>query len=306
MVNPTTGVLPQDESAARLWRKPASRSAPAQVWRFVRQKRLGALGALIILVLVLVGLFAPVLAPYGSNQSTNEFYQAPSMAHPFGTDHLGRDMLSRIIAGARISLEVSLLAVLLGTGVGSLIGLISGYFGGWTDLISQRLVDILLALPGILLALTIAAALGASLRNVIIAIGVSIIPIAARLVRGSVLSAKENQFIEAAVVVGAGAGRIMRAHILPNVMAPIIVVASIQFGAAILAEASLSYLGLGVPLNVPSWGSMLSGSALRYMVKAPWMAIFPGLALTLVVLGINLFGDALRDVLDPRLRRGGG
>lgn len=294
------------DSAVTAWHIPARRGWPAQVWRIALQKRLGTLGALIILVLVVVGILAPLIAPYGPNESTNRFYLEPAAAFPFGTDHLGRDMLSRVIAGARVSLQVSLLAVALGTGVGALVGLVSGYFGGWIDLVCQRIVDIMLALPGILLALTIAAALGASLQNVILAIGISIIPGAARIVRSAVLSVKQNTYIEAVTVVGAGAPRIMRAHVLPNVMAPIIVVASIQLGAAIISEASLSYLGLGVPLNVPSWGSMLSGSALRYMIKAPWMAIFPGLALTLVVLGVNLFGDALRDVLDPRLRRGRG
>lgn len=306
MAEPIASATTRSDLLVREWQQPAQRRVVAQIWRFARQKRLGALGALIIFVLLLAGTFAPLLAPYGPNESTNQFYQAPSLAHPFGTDHLGRDMFSRIIAGARISLQVGLLAVVLGTGVGALVGLISGYFGGWVDLVSQRVIDIMLALPGLLLALTIAAALGASIRNVILAIGLAIIPSAARIVRGSVISAKENQYVEAATVIGAGSGRIMRSHILPNVMAPIIVIASIQLGSAILYEASLSYLGLGVPITIPSWGSMLSGSALRYMVRAPWMAIFPGLALTLVVLGINLFGDALRDVLDPRLRRARG
>ncbi|MGD9894433.1 MAG: ABC transporter permease [Dehalococcoidia bacterium] len=306
MAEPAANVLAQDATVPGSWSQPRGRGMIAQTLRLARRKPLGAIGAFIILLLVVVGLFAPWIAPYGPNESTNEFFMSPSLAHPFGTDHLGRDMLSRVIYGARVSLEVGLLAVLVGTGIGAVIGLVSGYFGGWVDLVSQRFVDILSALPGILLALTIAAALGASLRNVILAIGISIIPTAARIVRGSALSTKEYLFVEAATVIGAGPLRVMWTHIRPNVMAPIIVIASIQLGAAILSEASLSYLGLGVPLNVPSWGSMLSGSALRYMVKAPWMAFFPGLALTLVVLGINLFGDALRDVLDPRLRRGRG
>ncbi len=306
MAGTAAGAVRRDEIPLDGWHQPARRGWWVQTWRFARQKRLGALGALIIITLLVVGALAPWIAPYGPNESSNEFYQGPSAIYPFGTDHLGRDMLSRIIAGARISLQVSILAVLLGTGGGALIGLISGYFGGWVDMVCQRGVDILLALPGILLALTIAAALGASLQNVILAIGISIIPGAARIVRSAVLSSKENQYVEAATEIGAGPVRIMRGHILPNVMAPIIVIASISLGSAILSEASLSYLGLGVPLNVPSWGSMLSGSALRYMIRAPWMAIFPGLALTLVVLGVNMFGDALRDILDPRLRRARG
>lgn len=306
MAGTAAGAASLDEAVLGGWRPAKRRGLLAQIWRYALQKRLGTAGALILLVLFAVGLFAPVIAPYGPNESTNQFYVGPSMAYPMGTDHLGRDLLSRVIAGARISLQVSILAVILGTGVGAAAGVISGYFGRWIDMMIQRIVDVLLALPGILLALTISAALGASLRNVIIAIGIGIIPNAARIVRSAVLTTKENQYIEAAIVVGANSNRVMWTHILPNVMAPIIVVASIQLGGAILAEASLSYLGLGVPLNVPSWGSMLSGSALRYMIKAPWMAIFPGLALSLVVLGINLFGDALRDVLDPRLRRGRG
>jgi peptide/nickel transport system permease protein len=303
MAESAAGAVRREEASLDGWYQPVRRGPWAQIWRFARQKRLGAIGALIIIVLLFAGMFAPWIAPYGPNESTNQFYQPPSLSFPFGTDHLGRDMLSRVIAGARISLQVSILAVLLGTGGGALIGLVSGYFGGWVDMAFQRVVDILLALPGILLALTIAAALGASLQNVILAIGISIIPRAARIVRSAVLSAKENLYVEAATVIGAGPARVMHGHILPNVMAPIIVIASISLGSAILSEASLSYLGLGVPLNVPSWGSMLSGSALRYMIRAPWMAIFPGLALTLVVLGVNMFGDALRDILDPRLRR---
>lgn len=303
MAGPATGAAGREEPILQGWTQGTRPGFFAQLWRIARTKRLGTLGALILLLLCAVGAFAPVIAPYGPNESTNQFYHEPTASFPFGTDHLGRDLMSRVIAGARVSLQVGILAVILGTGVGAAVGIISGYFGRWIDMVLQRIVDILLALPGILLALTIAAALGASLRNVIIAIGIGIIPNAARIVRSAVLSTKENAYIEAAVVIGAGPSRVMRSHILPNVMAPIIVVASIQLGSAILIEASLSYLGLGVPLTVPSWGSMLSGSALRYMITAPWMAIFPGLALSLVVLGINLFGDALRDVFDPRLRR---
>jgi peptide/nickel transport system permease protein len=306
MANAHADAVGRESAATAGWHLPARRSVPAQLWRFALRKPLGAVGAMIILILLIAGVFSPLIAPYGTNESTNVFYQSPNMSHPFGTDHIGRDMFSRVIAGARVSLQVAILAVAIGTGVGAFLGLVSGYFGGWIDLVSQRLVDILLALPGILLALTIAAALGASLRNVILAIGISIIPGAARIVRSSVLSAKEDQYVEAAVVLGARPLRVVMRHILPNVTAPIIVISSILFGSAILIEASLSYLGLGVPLDVPSWGSMLSGSALRYMIRAPWMAIFPGLALTIVVLGINLFGDALRDILDPRVRRARG
>ena len=302
MAGTAAGAVRRDEIPLDGWHQPARRGWWVQTWRFARQKRLGTLGALIIITLLVVGTLAPWIAPYGPNESSNEFYQEPGAVYPFGTDHLGRHMLSRIIAGARISLQVSILAVLLGTGGGALIGLISGYFGGWVDMVCQRGVDILLALPGILLALTIAAALGASLQNVILAIGISIIPGAARIVRSAVLSSKENQYVEAATVIGCSSGRIMLRHVLPNVFAPILVIATVYLGNAIIIEASLSFLGMGSPPPNTSWGAILSAEGRQFLERAPWIAIFPGAAISLVVLAFNLLGDALRDVLDPRLR----
>ncbi len=270
--------------------------------RALARKPLGMAGMVVLVAMMVVALMSPWLAPYGRDETTNLYFSAPGSSHPFGTDHLGRDLLSRVMLASRISLQVGVTAVAMGTMAGTAIGLVSGYFGRWVDMTLQRGIEVMMALPGILLALTIAAGLGASQRNVTIAIAVALLPASVRVVRASTLSVKERAYVEAATALGAGHGRIMLRHVLPNIMAPLIVVVSVQLGAAIIAEASLSYLGLGVPINVPTWGNMLSGAALSYMTKAPWMAIFPGAALTLVVLSINLFGDALRDILDPRLR----
>ncbi|HWO93468.1 MAG TPA: ABC transporter permease [Dehalococcoidia bacterium] len=292
-------VLPATSPAEVLAARP---SKVVAFWRAFRKKPLGLFGLIVLVVVVAVALTAPLVAPYGRDESVNLFFQSPTWAHPFGTDHLGRDVFSRVIYGASVSLQVGVAAVALGTLVGTAAGVVSGYFGRWVDISLQRVIDVLMALPGILLALTIAAALGASQRNVTIAIAIALLPASARVARGSTLSVKERQYVEAAHALGAGHVRIMLRHVLPNIMAPLIVIVSVQLGVAIIAEASLSYLGLGVPINVPTWGNMLSGAALSYMTKAPWMAIFPGVALTLVVLGINALGDALRDLLDPRMR----
>lgn len=259
---------------------------------------------LVLVLFVAAALLADLVAPYGSNQPTTAYFAAPSAAFPFGTDNLGRDVFSRVIYGARASLLVGALAVGIGTLSGAVLGITTGYFGGVADFLGQRLVDILMSLPGILLALVIAAGLGASLVNVALAIGIAILPNSARVARGSTLSVLGMPFVEAARATGAGHGRILLRHVLPNVMAPLLVIASVQLGFAIISEASLSYLGLGIPLGTPSWGNMLSGSSLLFMQRAPWMGIAPGIALTLVILAVNLLGDFLRDLLDPRLRRG--
>ena len=216
---------------------------------------------------------------------------------------MGRDILSRVIHGARISLKVGIIAVAIGTLTGAALGLVSGYFGGMVDFGVQRLMDIILAFPGLILAISLMAVLGANLTNAMIAIGVVIMPSAARVVRGSTLSVKTEQYIDAARAIGCANGRILLRYILPNVAAPIIVLVTIQLGAAIITEASLSYLGLATRPPTPSWGSMLSGAGRVYMLRAPWIAIAPGVAISLTVLAFNLLGDALRDVLDPRLRR---
>lgn len=262
-----------------------------------------AIFSMAILVAFLgIAALSDVIAPYGKNEPTTAYFASPSAEFPFGTDNLGRDVLSRTIHAARVSLQVGLLAVFMGTLSGAVIGILTGYFGGLADVIGQRLIDILMSLPGILLALVIASGLGASLVNVSLAIGIAILPGSARVMRGSTMSVRSRPFVEAARATGATNLRIIGRHILPNVMAPLFVIASVQLGFAIISEASLSFLGLGIPLGTPSWGSMLSGSALLYMYRAPWMGIAPGVALTLVIMATNLLGDTLRDALDPRMR----
>jgi peptide/nickel transport system permease protein len=226
----------------------------------------------------------------------------PGAAHWLGADHLGRDIYSRVVHGARVSLIVGLASTLLGSALGGIIGLLSAYFGGKTDLLTQRVMDILQGLPLLVLALVMSAALGPSIPNVVIAISLPILPRAARVIRSSVLAIREFQYVEAARAVGAGHLRIAFRHILPNTVGPFIVLCTAQLGSAILVEATLSFLGLGVPEPYPSWGRMLSVSAAEYAQKAPHLVIFPGVAISLAVFGSNLLGDALRDTLDPRLR----
>lgn len=274
-------------------------------WRGVRRflvKPVTLFAVTVFTLFVVLSLFSSALAPYGRNQPTTVYFGAPSAAHPFGTDNLGRDVLSRVMHGARVSLQVGLLAVLIGTCTGALLGIVSGYVGGVADTAAQRLVDVLQSLPGVLLALVIAAGLGATLFNLALAIGIAIIPASTRIARAATLSVRAMPYIEAATTVGASTPRIIARHIVPNALAPLLVIASVQLGFAIISEAALSYLGLGIPLGTPTWGNMLSGSSLLYMQRAPWMGLAPGLALTLVVMATNLLGDALRDALDPRLR----
>ncbi|MBI4498715.1 MAG: ABC transporter permease [Chloroflexi bacterium] len=271
--------------------------------RFARSKPLGALGACLLLVTVSVVLLGDLLARYPSEQV---FSQAP--LHPpsaefwFGTDNLARDIYSRIVYGSRISLFVGFSVVASGSLLGAALGIVSAYLGGKADLVIQRVVDGMMAIPGLFLALAIMSALGQSLANVIIALAITQIPGTSRTIRSVALSVKEMQYVEAGRAMGATPWRIMWQHVAINCVPPFIIVASASLGSAILAEASLSFLGVGAPGNIPSWGGMLGGDNRRYMVQAPWMAIFPGFALSLTVYGINLLGDALRDILDPRLR----
>jgi peptide/nickel transport system permease protein len=278
-------------------------SWPATIVRFARRKPLGALGGLLLLVMALTALFADQLATHDpiATQASATLVK-PSEEHWLGTDHLGRDMYSRLVHGARVSLIVGIGSTLLGSVLGGIIGLLSGYAGGKTDLIAQRLLDILQGLPLLVLALVMSAALGPSIHNVIIAISIPIVPRASRIIRASVLSIREMQYIEAARALGLRHLRIAFRHVLPNTMGPFIVLCTAQLGAAILVEAALSFLGLGVPEPYPSWGRMLSVSAAEYAQKAPHLVLYPGLAISLAVFGANLFGDALRDTLDPRLR----
>ena len=272
-------------------------------WFLARRYPLGGIGLAIVVVFVLVALFAPYIAghdPLSTNPKIS--LAAPSAAHPMGADFMGRDLYSRVVYGARTSLAVGFGATALGVLLGVLIGLVSGYVGGWVDLTVQRFIDMLQALPTLILAMAMAAALGPSITNTMIAIAIPKLPSIARVIRANTLSLREMPFIEAARAMGMSEMRIALRHILPNTLAPLIVLATAGLGSAILVEASLSFLGLGVPEPHPSWGRMLSVSAAEYARTAPWLVIFPGLAITLAVFGTNLLGDALRDVLDPRER----
>jgi peptide/nickel transport system permease protein len=277
---------------------------PQEVAKFIRTKPLGAAGAFVILVMAVVATFAEVIAPYDPYQGDYALqFARPSAQHWFGTDEFGRDVLSRIMYGARIALLVGFSASFAGCTLGGLLGVISAYSGGKVDLLLERLMDILLAFPQLILALAIASILGPSVRNVIIAVAIPVIPRAARVVRATALSVKEHAYVEAVHALGAVRRRVIFQHIVPNVAAPYLIMLTAQLGGAILAEAALSYLGLGTAEPTPSWGLMLSGSAPSYAEKAPWIALFPGIAISLGVFGFNLFGDSLRDALDPKLRR---
>jgi peptide/nickel transport system permease protein len=271
--------------------------------RFCRKKPLGAAGGVLMLIMAVTALLADQLQTHDPIATdAAQTLAHPSSAHWLGSDHLGRDIYSRIVHGARVSLIVGMASTLLGSVVGGIIGLLSGYVGGKTDLIAQRALDILQGLPLLVLALVMTAALGPSLPNVIVAISIPIIPRASRIIRASVLSIREMQYIEAARGLGVSHLRIAFRHVLPNTIGPFIVLTTAQLGSAILVEAALSFLGLGVPEPYPSWGRMLSVSAAEYAQKAPWLVLFPGIAISLAVFGSNMLGDALRDTLDPRLR----
>ena len=280
----------------------------ASLRKFAVSKPLGAAGAAIVVLVVLAAVFAPVVAPYDPYSSNlNEEglpvrLEGPSVSFPLGTDAIGRDVLSRIIYGARVSLFVGLGAVALGTLFGAFVGLVSGYFAGKVDQVLQRVVDTLMAIPAIVLALAVITMLEPGLFNIILVIAIVIAPGTSRVVRGAVLTIKENVYVEAARSIGATGDRIVFRHILPNVVAPIIVIASIWVGNAIVIEAALSYLGLGTPPPTPTWGGMLALEGRRHLENAPWLALAPGAAISVTVLAVNMLGDALRDVLDPRLR----
>jgi len=277
------------------------------VWSKIRHHAtshpLGVIGAVIMLVFVCAAIFADLITSYSPTLTNSAIsLLPPGHGHMLGADPMGRDIFSRIVYGARISLAVGIGSTVLGSVFGVVLGLASGYIGGWVDLIIQRVVDILQAVPLLVLALVMAASLGPALDNTIVAIAIPLIPYTARVIRSNTLALREQPFVEAARAVGMSEFRIAVRHVLPNTLAPLIVIATAQLGAAILTEASLSFLGLGVPEPHPSWGRMLSESAAEYVRVAPWLVIFPGLAISLAVFGTNLFGDALRDILDPRLR----
>lgn len=274
-------------------------------WRLVKEKPLGAFGGVLVLILLLGALLAPWIATHPYDQTNvRQRLKPPGAQFYLGTDNLGRDIFSRIVYGARISVTVGFGAVGLGIVLATTVGTVSGYFGGKIDVLVQRLVDAWMAFPFLVVLLSIMAVLGPGLLNVVLALGVLSAAGSSRIIRSAVLAAKEHQYIEAARAIGANHLRIIWRYILPNIMAPIIVIATISLGFAILTESALSFLGLGVPPPYPSWGEMLSGSGRSYMHKAPWMATWPGVAISLTVFGFNMLGDALRDLLDPRLRGG--
>jgi peptide/nickel transport system permease protein len=271
--------------------------------RFARKKPLGAFGAVIAFLLIVVAVFAPYIATHDPSETNSALiYAAPGSQLLLGGDQVGRDVFSRLVYGARISLYVGLLSAFIGASIGMLVGVTSVHFGGKTDLIVQRVIDALMAFPPLILAISIMAALGASLNNVVIALSIAFIPSTARVLRAQALSVNGMDYILAAKAIGAGHARIIFRYMIPNCLALYIVLLTVFLGTAIVAEATLSFLGIGVPPDVPSWGGMLNGAAQTYVHLAPWLGVFPGLAIAVVVFAWNLLGDALRDVLDPRLR----
>ena len=278
-------------------------SSWGQFFRLIRRQPLGAAGGLIVIIMILAAVFADVITVY--NPVENDFgamSEPPSQLHWLGTDQFGRDVFTRIVYGARTALFVGFAAAFIGATIGLILGVASAYFGGRFDLIFQRVMDVFMAFPLIILALAVVAVLGTGVQNVIIAITIPFIPQCARVVRSSALALREIPFVDAARALGFSHARIVLRHMTPNVAAPYLIMLTTFLGQAILLEASLSYLGLGVQEPTPAWGLMLRGGAEEYAESAPWMAIFPGLAITLAVFGFNLFGDALRDILDPKLR----
>ena len=274
--------------------------------RLWREKPLGTISGIIVLILILVAIFADVLAPYGyTEMHLIDRLQGASARYLLGTDQLGRDFLSRIIYGARLSIVVGLSATALNVVVAVLIGGTSGFLGGKFDLLVQRFVDAWMAFPGLLLLLTIMSIVGKGVPQIILVLGISGGIGGSRVVRGAVIGIKENVYFQAAEAIGASKWRTLSRHVLPNIMAPVIIIFSINIGGVIMSEASLSFLGFGLPPEVPSWGTLLSYDGRRYMEMAPWLALWPGLCLTVVVYCLNMFGDAVRDLLDPRLRGGG-
>ncbi|MEX2238526.1 MAG: ABC transporter permease [Dehalococcoidia bacterium] len=274
----------------------------SRIYRTAVRNPLGVFGLAVVVALLVIGLLAPWIAPHGANEFAGASNENPSWAHPFGTDFLGRDMMSRIIFGARISLAIGVLAVVSGTVVGTAIGMISGYVGGWMDNVIQRTVDTLIAFPALILLIIIIGVLGPSIRNVVIVIALGIIPGIIRVVRGAILAEKHNQYVEAAHAIGASGFRVVFRHLAPNVLNLSIVIMTSLLGAAILAEAGLAFLGLGAPAATsPSWGADINAARNNFPIHI-WWAFFPGVAISLTVLAFNLLGDAARDILDPRLR----
>ncbi|MFC1919106.1 ABC transporter permease [Chloroflexota bacterium] len=298
----TTDILPATppETKRRHWLVNATA-------RLVKEKPLGTVGAVIFLLLLLTGIFADFLAPYGYNEIRPvDAMKPPSAEYLLGTDNLGRDMLSRVIYGARVSMIVGLVASSIAMAISIIIGGISGLMGGKFDILAQRFVDAFMCFPALILLIVLMSIIGGGLWNVCFVLGLQYGITGSRIVRSAVISIKENIYVEAARAIGCSPARLFIRHILPNIMAPLIILFTTRMPAVILAEASLSFLGFGVPPPMPSWGGMLSGAGRTHMLLAPWIAIWPGLAISTVIYGINMFGDAVRDILDPRLRGGLG
>lgn len=270
--------------------------------RFARRKPIGAISGAIFLLIMLMAIFAPFIAPFGATETSGVGLQRPTADHFFGTDRQGWDVLSRVIWGSRISVTVGIVTVIASAAIATLLGLFSGYFTGVVDNVIMRINDVLMAFPSLILALAIVAVLGASFRNVLIVITITQVPYIARVARSAVIAVKENQYVEAARAIGARDMRVVFRHIFPNAIPVLIVYSGTYIGYAIVTEASLSFLGVGIPPEEASWGSMMSGQARAYLARAPWMTLFPAAALTLTVLSANMFADAMRDHLDPRLR----
>ena len=298
-------VAPADAARARgrSWR--GTVDTLRMLGRFARRKPLGAIGAAIVVALLVMAVFAEQIAPYGYDETIRGArMQSPSATYWLGTDNLSRDIWSRIVYGARVSVTVGFATVGLAVVLATTIGVSSGYFGGMYDLVVQRVVDAWLSFPYLVIVLSVMAVLGPGLFNVVLSLAIIIAAVNSRVIRGATITVAHGTYVEAARAVGCGHARIIVRHILPNVIATIIILATIGLGTAILAESALSFLGFGVPPPYPAWGAMLSGSGRTYMFRAPWMAIWPGIAISLAVFGFNMLGDALRDVLDPRLRGG--
>ena len=293
------------EARGRVGAAPRARALARWLAWFALTQPLGAVGGIIVLALVVTAILAPQLAPHGAKDAAFAPYVPPGAEFPMGTDQIGRDVLSRVIWGARLSLYVGLVSVAFGITLGALWGVVAAYFGGLADSASQRLVDMLMALPPIILALSLMAALGQSVNNVIIALALLLVPTAARTLRSVALSVKETPYVEAARASGCSHWRVIFVHVLPNVFATYVVLFTVNIAYAIVVEAALSFLGLGAPPDEPSWGGMLTAGT-QALETAPWMIFFPGLAISLTVFGLNLLGDAIRDLTDPRLRGGLG
>jgi peptide/nickel transport system permease protein len=288
---------------AREYARPGGLGGARALGRFIRRKPLGAIGAVIVIAMLVMAGGAEWIAPYGYDQTIRGArMKPPSAAHWLGTDNLSRDMWSRVVYGARVSITVGFLTIGLAVVAATAVGVSSAYFGGMWDLVVQRVVDAWLSFPYLIIILSVMAVLGPGLLNVVVSLAILIAATNSRVIRSATLAAMQHSYVEAARAMGCGHARIILRHLLPNVAATIIILATIGLGAVTLAESALSFLGFGVPPPHPSWGGMLSGSGRTYMFRAPWMAVWPGVAISLAVFGFNMLGDALRDVLDPRLR----